>query len=156
MKVRIRQRIPKYSDRAIDIIQWFESEYLKGDTGTSINLYLKWTNLEEEHDSNCYEARTKHRYTVVVAVRSHGVEYTFVRNLLHELWHLKQMREGRLAFNSRHTRFDGRNYPVDMDYAEMPWEIEAYGMEQRLVDEYLDDRHIRSEIMTPIVTKVII
>jgi hypothetical protein len=58
----------------------------------------------------------------------------------HELTHIKQM-----AFGHRQESMDGKGmrwmgmliYPHDMDYYDLPWEIEAHGREYGLYDRFV-------------------
>lgn len=157
MKFRVRQTT-KYEDRAKDIVQWFVREHLEpeADDRISINLYLRWTNLTDLEDSLCWPARTKDRFTLIIATRVHAAEYTFIRDTLHEMVHLEQYYTKRLKFLSTHVRYNEKNYYRDISYWERPWETEAFGKELQLVDDYLDARGIRDTIINAAVRKVII
>lgn len=158
MRFRVRQTMPKYVDRAKDIVEWFVHEHLgpQAEDEISINLYLRWTNLLDLKESMCWPTPTKNRYTLIITTRAHGSEYTFVRDALHEMVHLEQHYTGRLKFLSTHVRYNDKNYYRDVPYWERPWEIEAFGKELLLVDEYLDARGIRDTIVDATVRKVIL
>ncbi len=57
----------------------------------------------------------------------------FVVNLfIHELWHVRQMEDGRLSSNSAQTVavWEGVHFAMTvMKHEQRPWEIEAYRME---------------------------
>lgn len=158
MLIRVRQSVPRYIDRADDIIRWYVHKHIgaDGDRDISVNLYLRWTNITDLDLSWCWPARTKNRYTVIIASRPQSTEYTFIRDVVHEMVHLKQYYTGKLKFLSTHVRYDGKNIYKDLEYQDRPWEIEAFGMESYLIEDYLDDRHLTEQIMNATVRKVIL
>ena len=56
-----------------------------------------------------------------------------IKLFIHELWHVKQMSEGRLSFNDNHTiaTWEGKEYNSQIEHEFRPWEIEARRMESK-------------------------
>lgn len=56
-----------------------------------------------------------------------------IKLFIHELWHVKQMSEGRLSFNNNHTiaTWEGKEYNSQIEHEFRPWEIEARRMESK-------------------------
>ena len=53
--------------------------------------------------------------------------------LIHEIWHVKQMEDGRLINNDVYTVaiWEGVHYTMTMPHDQRPWEIEARKMEEK-------------------------
>ena len=62
-------------------------------------------------------------------------------NLAHELVHSRQFIRGEI--NSENYYYKGKDYE-SFEYAETPWEIEAYQLEQVLVDLFWERIDVRS------------
>ena len=64
----------------------------------------------------------------------------FIRTLAHEVTHIKQWvkREMRLNERTGLVRFGKKHYSRDMDYNEMPWEVEAHGREYGLYNQFVE------------------
>lgn len=56
-----------------------------------------------------------------------------IKLFIHELWHVKQMSEGRLSFNDNHTvaTWEGKEYNSQIEHKFRPWEIEAREAEDK-------------------------
>ena len=65
---------------------------------------------------------------------------SFCETVAHEMVHVKQYARGELkqltAVNK--YRFAGQRFPIDMDYWDMPWEIEAHGREAGLFIRWVE------------------
>lgn len=70
---------------------------------------------------------------IAIVVSKSLSDCDMVRTLFHEMVHLKQYVEGRLEVGSP-QRWLGKVY--DWDYENMPWEVEAFDLEQKMVDIY--------------------
>jgi hypothetical protein len=66
---------------------------------------------------------------------------TYIRTLMHELVHVKQYAKGEMKFLVRSHKctkwFDQRIDTEQVDYWELPWEIEAHGREEGLTQQFL-------------------
>ena len=60
---------------------------------------------------------------------------TYVRTLLHELWHVYQHVKGDLRDKRSKRLWKGVDHS-DTDYDNQPWEIEAQSMEKTLQNHY--------------------
>ena len=59
--------------------------------------------------------------------------------IFHELYHVKQIMDGRLGFESGPTMWLGKDYEIAAGtlYGDLPWEKEAFFMEEVLYKEYV-------------------
>jgi hypothetical protein len=57
--------------------------------------------------------------------------------LIHEIWHVKQMEEGRLMNNDVYTVavWEGVHYTMTMPHDQRPWEIDARRMEEKYLNQ---------------------
>lgn len=65
-------------------------------------------------------------------------EEQIIRTLIHECIHIKQAEDGRLqpGFNNQ---WDGEEYE-DVDYYDLPWEQDAYKLEEELMERFSYER----------------
>ena len=70
---------------------------------------------------------------ILIVVSKTLSENDVIRTIFHEMVHIKQYVEGRLEVGSP-QRWLGKVY--DWDYENMPWEVEAFDLEQKMVDIY--------------------
>lgn len=77
---------------------------------------------------------------------------TFVSTIMHEMVHLKQYAKGemkqimttrRLTYRWNGDRIDAQ----DLDYYDMPWEVEAHGRESGLVHQFLKENPYWNKFM---------
>lgn len=55
---------------------------------------------------------------------------------IHEIWHIKQMEDGRLRSGDSVAVWDGVHYAITaMPYEDRPWEIEARKMESKYLNQ---------------------
>jgi len=67
-------------------------------------------------------------------------EHEFASNLAHELVHAKQFCRNQINNTNDFWKRNGKSFDcTGMEYAETPWEVEAYGLEQVLTDVYWSD-----------------
>jgi hypothetical protein len=74
-----------------------------------------------------------------------------LETLAHEMVHAKQYARGELKelWTMAKTRFHSVRYDVgDMDYWDMPWEIEAHGRERGLFMHWIRDEELTTEKWT--------
>jgi len=57
--------------------------------------------------------------------------------VIHEIWHIKQMEDGRLKNNDAYTVaiWEGVHYTMTMPHDQRPWEIEARMMEEKYLNQ---------------------
>lgn len=72
---------------------------------------------------------------VLITISQYLSEADTIRTIFHELVHVKQYDDGRLEAGSP-QRWMGSEY--DEDYENLPWEVEAYDLEQKMVDIYAE------------------
>lgn len=91
--------------------------------------------VEEGVDGYCdvegYGSNNKPRSFTIAIKRNPSVRYMLM-SLAHELVHVKQYALGEL--NDTHTRWRGTKVnDEEVNYWELPWEIEAHGRERGLI-----------------------
>ena len=60
----------------------------------------------------------------------------FITCILHELVHVKQYLKGELKdISALEQRWKGESH-ISIDYYDLPWEIEAYHLQEVLLEEY--------------------
>lgn len=57
--------------------------------------------------------------------------------VIHEIWHVKQMEDGRLRANTEYTVavWKGVHFPMTIPHDKRPWEIEARKMEEKYLNQ---------------------
>lgn len=61
-----------------------------------------------------------------------------ISTIAHEMVHIKQLFRGELVMNLTYSKWNGKSFPINYDYFNAPWEIEAYGREVGLVHKYFN------------------
>lgn len=83
----------------------------------------------ERHGSK-YDANKKAKYTISIdteILRADELSDPVISLLIHEVWHVKQMEDGRLKSNTEYTVavWEGVHYTMTIPHDRRPWEIEA-------------------------------
>ena len=81
-------------------------------------------------DDNAYAVKQGCEYIIFINekfLKSDKVNTFMIKLLIHEVWHIKQMMEGRLKFNYEHTKaiFNGIEYTNLIPHENRPFESEA-------------------------------
>ena len=81
-------------------------------------------------DGNAYAVKQGCEYIIFVnekILRSDKISNFNIRMFIHEMWHIKQMMEGRLKFNYDNTKaiYNGVEYTNLMAHGDRPFEVEA-------------------------------
>lgn len=81
-------------------------------------------------DGNAYAVKQGCEYIIFVnekILRSDKINSFNIRMFIHEMWHIKQMMEGRLKFNYDNTKaiYDGVEYTNLVEHSKRPFESEA-------------------------------
>lgn len=61
----------------------------------------------------------------------------FIRTVMHEMIHVAQFISGRLKFENRRRLWLGNDHSND-EYNDQPWELEAYELEEKFYQEYIN------------------
>lgn len=71
-----------------------------------------------------------------------------VETIAHEMVHVWQFATGKLVdLADGRSKYDGHKYDRDdMPYGELPWEVEAYGMEEGLIRLWIDNEKKRGSV----------
>ena len=86
-------------------------------------------------DSNAYAVKQGCEYIIFVnekILNSDKISNFNIRLLIHEMWHIKQMMDGRLKFNYDNTKaiYNGVEYTNLMAHEDRPFESEARKAEE--------------------------
>jgi len=81
-------------------------------------------------DASAYAVKQGCEYIIFVnekILRSDKINNFNIRMFIHEMWHIKQMMDGRLKFNYDNTKaiFEGKEYTNLMAHENRPFEVEA-------------------------------
>jgi hypothetical protein len=81
-------------------------------------------------DGNAYAVKQGSEYIIFVnekILRSDKISNFNIRLFIHEMWHIKQMMDGRLKFNYDNTKaiYDGVEYTNIVAHGDRPFEQEA-------------------------------
>lgn len=81
-------------------------------------------------DENSYVVPSINSFIIYVNekyLREDKITNFVIRMFIHEMWHVKQMMEGRLKFNYDNTKaiFEGKEYTNLMAHGDRPFEVEA-------------------------------
>lgn len=81
--------------------------------------------------------------------------YKFLVRVAHEFIHVKQYVTHELKDCSGGTRYKKQKFDDSLDYWDSPWELEALGLETRLVKLYCEESKIKDVVFNASVCKVI-
>jgi tRNA U55 pseudouridine synthase TruB len=123
-----------------DVVCWFVSKHLaryKLDLeivhrGLKREKVLGWCDIiGETYNPRCF----------LIELHTHMDKKTYVRTLIHELYHVLQFVTGELRIKSSKRYFKGECIE-DLEYWQQPHEIFAYWNEKILYQEYLKDKNL--------------
>ena len=94
----------------------------------------------KELDENSYVVTSINSFIIYVNekyLREDKITNFVIRMFIHEMWHVKQMIDKRLLFNSEHTKayWNGNEYTSDLSHDEREWENEARQAEQKYLKQ---------------------
>lgn len=89
----------------------------------------------KQFDENAYAVKQGEKYFIFVNdsyLKKDKLTDFVIRMFIHEMWHIKQMVEGRLKFNLTQTvaTWEGEEYTAYTQHDERAWEIEARAKER--------------------------
>ena len=117
-----------------DIAWWFCEKYFK--RFKSFNIEIDLCKIPEKVQGWCMEI-DKNCSHIQIDKRLEGDD--FITCVLHELVHVKQQFKGELKeINGIEKMWKGEVH-IGIDYLNLPWEKEAYHMQEVLLDEYKKD-----------------
>ena len=117
-----------------DIAWWFCEKYFK--RFKSFNIEIDLCKIPEKVQGWCMEI-DKNCSHIQIDKRLEGDD--FITCVLHELVHVKQQFKGELKeINGIEKMWKGEVH-VGVDYYNLPWEKQAYHMQEVLLDEYKKD-----------------
>ena len=117
-----------------DIAWWFCEKYFK--RFKSFNIEIDLCKIPEKVQGWCMEI-DKNCSHIQIDKRLEGDD--FITFVLHELVHVKQQFKGELKeMKGIEKMWKGEVY-IGIDYLNLPWEKEAYHMQEVLLDEYKKD-----------------
>ena len=114
-----------------DITWWFCDKYFK--RFKSFNIEIDLCKIPEKVQGWCMEI-DKNCSHIQIDKRLEGDD--FITCVLHELVHVKQQFKGELKeMKGIEKMWKGEVY-IGIDYLNLPWEKEAYHMQEVLLEEY--------------------
>ena len=117
-----------------DIAWWFCEKYFK--RFKSFNIEIDLCKIPEKVQGWCMEI-DKNCSHIQIDKRLEGDD--FITCVLHELVHVKQQFKGELKeMKGIEKMWKGEVY-IGIDYLNLPWEKEAYHIQEVLLDEYKKD-----------------
>lgn len=89
----------------------------------------------KQFDENAYAVKQGEKYFIFANdsyLKKDKLTDFVIRMFIHEMWHIKQMIEGRLKFNLTQTvaTWEGEEYTVYTQHDDREWEIEARAKER--------------------------
>ena len=117
-----------------DIAWWFCDKYFS--KFKYFNIEFDLTKIEGKVQGWCMEI-DKNCSHIEIDKRLKGDD--FITCVLHELVHVKQYLKGELKdISALEQRWKGESH-ISIDYYDLPWEIEAYHLQEILLEEYKND-----------------
>jgi len=113
--------------KTLDKVIAFACDYLDLD----VDLEVRFEKLRDFQYGYCDYDEDE----VSITISRYLSEADTIRTIFHELVHVKQYEDGRLEAGSP-QRWMGSEY--DEDYENLPWEVEAFDLEQKMVDIYVE------------------
>lgn len=141
MRISVKHGDEWQREHAKGFARWYAEKYLSKIKGICLRIHIlpyddfpmigECENTEEEISS-------PKKFLIRLGVTDKITKRDFIMALAHEMVHLKQYSCNELKdiIARRVTMFKRKPYSFDMDYWEMPWEIEAFGMERGLLHRY--------------------
>ena len=117
-----------------DIAWWFCEKYFK--RFKSFNIEIDLCKIPEKVQGWCMEI-DKNCSHIQIDKRFEGDD--FITCVLHELVHVKQQFKGELKERIGIEKMWKGEVYIGIDYLNLPWEKEAYHMQEVLLDEYKKD-----------------
>jgi hypothetical protein len=130
-----------YSKRLCkDVVTWFVSKYLPR---YKLEIEVLHRGLKREGVVGWCDVagETYNPREFLIELDTYLDKKTYVRVLLHELYHLQQWVKGELKLKASKKYFKGECMD-DLQYWQQSHEIFAYWNEKILYQEYLNDRHL--------------
>lgn len=118
-------------------IEWFLPKYVGGHI-LSICVHDKRMNREGTHAACSVVGRCCRPREFMIEMNNSLDEKEYISSLIHELIHIKQW-----IFQQRITRENLKNFwygehiDDDVEYMELPWEKDAYYLEDKVFKRYL-------------------
>jgi len=130
-----------YSKRLCkDVVTWFVSKYLPR---YKLEIEVLHRGLKKDGVVGYCDiaGETYKPREFLIELDTHMDKKTYVRVLLHELYHLQQWVKGELKLKASKKYFKGECMD-DLQYWQQSHEIFAYWNDKILYQEYLNDRHL--------------
>ncbi len=130
-----------YSKRLCeDVVCWFVSKYFPRH---KLDIEVLHRGLKREGVLGyCDVAGETYRpRTFLIELDTHMDKKTYIRTLLHELYHVLQWVKGELKLKSSKKYYKGECVE-DLDYWKQPHEIFAFWYEKILYQEYINEKYL--------------
>lgn len=146
MRIKVRGRSVSVDAETVIKAVDFYGRYLMGDRlakNLSVNIeFERFKKGSDEYAFVDYELEESRLRDFILTIDSRLSKKETLLALAHEMVHVKQYAKGEMRDLSRPMRmirWQGKRYlHEDMDYWELPWEIEAYGREKGLYIKFMN------------------
>lgn len=121
-------------DLAVKVVGWYLKKMLPRYRTLDITINLTKCMKKSGAYGYCMEGDSNRQFEIEVDKTLRL--YDFVSTLTHELTHMKQYAKGEMKYlNDGRTRWKKKIYSDNTDYADQPWEKEAFRVEKQLALE---------------------
>jgi hypothetical protein len=121
-------------DLAVKVVGWYLKKMLPRYRTLDITINLTKCMEKSGAYGYCMEGDNNRQFEIEVDKTLRL--YDFVSTLTHELTHMKQYAKGEMKYlNDGRTRWKKKIYGDNTDYADQPWEKEAFRVEKQLALE---------------------
>jgi len=101
--------------------------------GIDSHITIEFEDLPQYHFGACDHDEFEGEQETTVTLSENITQQEAIQTLFHELVHAKQYLDGRLEGGFQ-LRWMGETY--DCDYQEQPWEIEAFALEEEMMNTF--------------------
>lgn len=137
-------------DMITDFVKWYSQTYIVVDTP---DIEIQIVAIEEDEGVEyCADVMEKsfaeNAYVITIYEDDTMTSANLIRSLAHEMTHVKQFVKGELFYNEDNSvTFNGEYFTSDSidteSYFELPWEIEANGMERAALHRFADEFNVK-------------
>lgn len=143
MRLYIRGRSRSLSqEETRRAVKFFVEQALGPRLAKNVKIFLEWRRYPGEKGHCEWRDQNAYPREFSIGCNPDLKRPTALKTLAHEVWHVEQMARGRLMDCLRDSRFSRwKKRVVDEErvpYSKLPWEREAYKMEERLYRRYVD------------------
>jgi hypothetical protein len=121
--------------QCLDLISWFLEKYLPKHK-LDVNVYHRGLIREGGYGFCVVEDCDYRPRSFLIEIHNRLSLEDYLQTIIHEMWHVYQHVRGDLRDKGALRFWKGIDY-TEVDYENLPWEMEAFKMEKILLEEYL-------------------